>query len=122
MRNKVFLATPTTLMALLNVVAHGWRQQEMAENAERIGQAGRELYDRLAKFVEHFSGIGDALSRAGKAFDAAVGSYQSRIQPAARRLAEQAAIPGKELPDVPAIDGPTRALPAPEGESQADGG
>jgi DNA recombination protein RmuC len=97
-------------MALLNVVAHGWRQQEMAENAERIGQAGKDLYDRLAKFVEHFSGIGDALSRAGKAFDAAVGSYQSRIQPAARRLAEQAAIPGEELPDVPPADGPTRML------------
>jgi DNA recombination protein RmuC len=110
MQNKVFLATPTTLMALLNVVAHGWRQQEMAENAERIGQAGKDLYDRLAKFVEHFSGIGDALSRAGKAFDAAVGSYQSRIQPAARRLAEQAAIPGEELPDVPPADGPTRML------------
>ena len=122
MQNKVFLATPTTLMALLNVVAHGWRQQEMAENAERIGQAGKVLYDRLATFVEHFSGIGDALSRAGKAFDAAVGSYQSRIQPAARRLAEQAAISDKELPDVPPVDGPTRALPAPDGESQAEGG
>jgi DNA recombination protein RmuC len=122
MQNKVFLATPTTLMALLNVVAHGWRQQEMAENAERIGQAGKDLYDRLAKFVEHFSGIGDALSRAGKAFDAAVGSYQSRIQPAARRLAEQAAVSDKELPDVPPVDGPTRALPAPDGESQAQGG
>ena len=110
MANKVFLATPTTLMALLNVVAHGWRQQEMAENAERIGQAGKDLYDRLAKFVEHFSGIGDALSRAGKAFDAAVGSYQSRIQPAARRLAEQAAVSDKELHDVPPVDGPTRML------------
>ncbi|MCX5677257.1 MAG: DNA recombination protein RmuC [Planctomycetota bacterium] len=110
MQNKVFLATPTTLMALLNVVAHGWRQQEMAENAERIGQAGKELFERLVKFVEHFSGIGDGLRRAVKAYDGAVGSYEARIQPAARRLADQAAIDAKELPEVPAIDGPTRML------------
>ena len=110
MQNKVFLATPTTLMALLNVVAHGWRQQEMAENAEQIGVAGKELFDRLVKFVEHFSGIGDGLRRAVKAYDGAVGSYEARIQPAARHLAAQAAIQTKDLADVPAIDGPTRTI------------
>jgi DNA recombination protein RmuC len=121
MANKVFLATPTTLMALLNVVAHGWRQQEMAENAERIGQAGKELFERLTKFVEHFSGIGDGLRRAVKAYDGAVGSYESRIQPAARRLAEQAAISDKALPEVPAIDGPTRMLGPAEESKPAEG-
>jgi len=114
MRSKVFLATPTTLMALLNVVAHGWRQQEMAENAERIGEAGRELHERLAKFVEHFARIGDGLQRAAKAYDAAVASYESRVVPSARRLAERAALGDAELPAVPAVDGPARALPPPE--------
>ena len=121
MANKVFLATPTTLMALLNVVAHGWRQQEMAENAERIGEAGKELFERLVKFVEHFSGIGDGLRRAVKAYDGAVGSYEARIQPAARRLADQAAIAAKELPEVPAIDGPTRMLGPAEDSKGAQG-
>jgi DNA recombination protein RmuC len=121
MKSGVVLASPTTLLALLKAVAYGWRQEEMAENAERIGQAGKDLYDRLAKFVEHFSGIGDALSRAGKAFDAAVGSYQSRIQPAARRLAEQAAVSDKELPDVPPVDGPTRMLGPAEESKEAEG-
>jgi len=110
MANKVFLATPTTLMALLNVVAHGWRQQEMAENAERIGEAGRELYERVAKFIEHFAKVGDGLDRASKAYQAACRSYESRIQPSAKRLAEQAAILEKELPEVPTVDGPGRAL------------
>jgi DNA recombination protein RmuC len=112
MRSKVFLATPTTLMALLNVVAHGWRQQEMAENAERIGEAGRELYERVSKFIEHFARVGDGLDRASKAYQAACRSYESRIQPSAKRLAEQAAILEKELPEVPTVDGPGRALPA----------
>ncbi len=110
MRSKVFLATPTTLMALLNVVAHGWHQQEMAENAGKIGEAGRELFDRISKFIEHFAKVGEGLGRAAKAYDAAAASYESRVEPAARRLADQAAILQRELPDVPRIDGPTRML------------
>jgi DNA recombination protein RmuC len=85
----------------------------MAENAEKIGEAGKELYDRLAKFIEHFSRVGEGLGRAVKAYEGALGSYESRIQPQARRLAEQAAILGKELPDVPHVDGPTRLIAPP---------
>ena len=114
MRSRVFLATPTTLMALLNVVAHGWRQQEMAENAEAIGETGRELFERVTKFVEHFAKIGEGLGRAAKAYDAAVGSYESRVRPSAERLAQQSAALGKELPAPEPASGPTRALP--EGE------
>lgn len=111
MRSKVFLATPTTLMALLNVVAHGWRQQEMAENAERIAEAGRDLFERLRVFAEHFGKVGEGLRRAVNAYDQAVGSYESRLQPGARRLAELGASSGKELPEVPTVEGPTRSLP-----------
>jgi len=114
MRSRVFLATPTTLMALLNVVAHGWRQQEMAENAEAIGETGRELFERVTKFIEHFAKIGEGLGRAAKAYDAAVGSYESRVRPSAERLAQQSAALGKELPAPEPAPGPTRALP--EGE------
>jgi DNA recombination protein RmuC len=97
-------------MALLNVVAHGWHQQEMAENAGKIGEAGRELFDRISKFIEYFTKVGDGLGRAAESYNKAVGSYQTRVEPAARRLAEQAAILQRELPDVPRIDGPTRML------------
>ena len=119
MRSRVFLATPTTLMALLGVVAHGWHQQEMAENAEKIGDAGRELYDRVWKLVEHFSKIGDGLNRAAKSYDEAFRSYESRVLPSARRLAEQAAIIGKDLPEVTRVDGPSRSLPAPDAGGEA---
>ena len=115
MRSRVFLATPTTLMALLNVVAHGWRQQEMAENAEAIGETGRELFERVSKLVEHFGKIGDGLNRAAKAYDAALGSYESRVRPSAERLAQQSAALEKELPAPEPAQGPVRALP--EGET-----
>jgi DNA recombination protein RmuC len=117
MQSRVFLATPTTLMALLNVVSHGWRQQEMAENAERIGQTGRELFDRVCKFMEHFGKLGHSLTAASRAYDAAVGSYESRVRPAAERLAQQAAVGGKELPAVDPAVAPSRELALPEGET-----
>ena len=114
MRSRTFLATPTTLMALLGVVAHGWHEQNVAENAEKIGAAGRELFERVSKFVEHFSRVGDGLNRAAKAYNDARGSYQLRVVPAAGRLAEQAALGEKELPDLPPVDGPSRAIAPPE--------
>jgi len=109
-RSNVVLASPVNLIALLKAVAHGWRQQEMAENAKRIGETGRKLYDRVRVFVEHFGKVGDGISRAAKAYDAAVGSYESRIAPSARRLADQAAVSGKELPEVERAAHPTRLI------------
>jgi DNA recombination protein RmuC len=110
MAGGVVLATPTTLIALLKAVHYGWRQQEMAENAERIGETGRELYDRVRVFVEHFGKVGDGISRAAKAYDAAVRSYESRIAPSARRLADQAAVGDKALPEVERAAHPTRLI------------
>ena len=122
MRGRVFLATPTTLMALLNIVAHGWHQQEMAASAEAIGQCGRELYERVVKFVEHFGRVGEGLSRASKAYDAAVGSYESRVRPSAERLAEKTAALGQALPEVAPVDGPARALPEAQARPAEPGG
>jgi len=110
----VVIATPMTLYALLRAVAAGWQEKMLAENAERIGDAGRELYERVSKFIEHFAKVGDGLDRASKAYQAACRSYESRIQPSAKRLAEQAAILEKELPEVPTVDGPSRAISLPD--------
>jgi DNA recombination protein RmuC len=122
MKSGVVLASPTTLLALLKAVAYGWRQEALAENAQRIADTGRELYERVRVFADFFRKIGNGLKAATDAYSAAVGSYQTRLEPGARRLAELGASSGKELPDVPPVDGPTRALPAPDGESQAQGG
>ena len=114
-RSNVVLASPATLFALLKAVATGWQEHALAENAEKIADVGRELYERVRVFAENFRDVGSGLRSAAKAYDAAVGSYQSRLEPGARKLAELGASSGKELPEVEGVEGPTRALP--EGET-----
>ncbi|HUU11581.1 MAG TPA: DNA recombination protein RmuC [Phycisphaerae bacterium] len=109
-RSNVILASPATLIALLRAVACGWQEEALAENAEKIGQTGRELFERVATFVGHFARVGDGLKKAAEAYDGAVGSYESRVKPAARRLADQTAVSDAALPDVESARHPTRLI------------
>jgi DNA recombination protein RmuC len=88
MRQQVLIASPTLLVALLRAVAYGWQQEDLAANARQIARVGRDLYGRLAKFVEHLEGVGKAIDKAGGAYDQAVGSLETRVLPAARELKE----------------------------------
>jgi DNA recombination protein RmuC len=110
MQCGVVLATPTTLIALLKAVAYGWRQEELAENAERIADAGKQLYDRVCKFAEHLDNIGGGLDKACKAHAQAVGSYDRMLVPGARKLADMGASTGKDLPDVRTVESPVRQV------------
>lgn len=99
--NNVLIASPTTLIALLLAVRHGWRQQQMAENAERIAAAGRELYDRMCTFVDHLNAVRVGIEKAAEAYNSALGNWERRTLPSARRLKDLgAAEPGKELADL----------------------
>ena len=83
---KIVLASPTTLIALLLAVAHGWREQHIAEHAEEISEIGKELYDRISKFREQYAKVGKQLASAVDAFNGSLGSMDSRVLVSARKL------------------------------------
>jgi DNA recombination protein RmuC len=83
---QVVLATPVTFVALLRAIEHGWRQVGVTEHAQRISDAGKELNERLGVLVDHLSRMGGALGRAVESFNQAVGSFNSRLLPTARKL------------------------------------
>lgn len=85
---RVLLATPVTLVALLKAVAYSWQQKQASENAEQVIEAGRQLFERVCVFAEHLAGMRRGLISAVESFNQVVGSWQTRLLPAARRFQE----------------------------------
>ncbi len=116
---RVVLASPTNLIALLYAVAHGWQQQRVAESAQQISELGQTLYDRVRVFVSHFESLRRALDGATDAYNAAVGSLETRVLPSARRFRELGTSSCGELPDLEPISRRTRRLQAPDAAEEA---
>ena len=114
MARKVVVATPTTLVALLRAIAYGWRQEQVAANAEGIRKLGSELYDRLRTLATHFDSVGTALGRAVNAYNAFVGSMETRVLPSARRFRDLGAASGDEIAPLVVVEQAPRQPDAPE--------
>lgn len=95
--SRVILATPTTFIALLMAVAYGWQQEKVATHAKEVNEKGRELYERVRVFADHFASIGTHLGKSVGAYNKAVNSAERRFLPAARKLVELGAANEKEI-------------------------
>jgi DNA recombination protein RmuC len=82
----VLIATPVTLIALLRAVAIGWRQEDLARNAQEVAKVGNALYDGLQTFMEHYVKLGKNLDTAITAYNASVGSVERSVLSRARKL------------------------------------
>jgi DNA recombination protein RmuC len=94
---RVIPATPTTLIALLQAIAYGWKQDKIAAEAKNIADMGREIYRRIGVFFDHFERVGKSLSASVKSYNEASLSAETRLLPQARKfekLAPEAKING----------------------------
>ena len=115
LEQRVIPASPTTLIALLRAVAYGWQQEAMEENARKISELGRNLYEATRKLGEHFETLGSRLKGALDAYNSAVGSLEGNVLIKARKFKEyQAANGGEEIKALEPIDRVPRMLQAPE--------
>jgi DNA recombination protein RmuC len=110
---SVVITTPSTLIALLKTVAYGWRQSEVVHNAALIRDLGQELYRRLATFDGHLARMGQRLTAAVEAYNAAVGSLERQVLPQARRFSELGVTADAPLPVLEQVTQLTRNPDAP---------
>jgi DNA recombination protein RmuC len=132
---SVIPAGPLTLLAHLKAAAYGWRQERISENAARISDLGKELYDRLSTLSGHFCTVGKHLGAAVGAYNSTVGSLERRVLVHARRFKDLGAATGEDLEELEPVDvrprdlhagRPLEALPAacpsPRVGGELDGG
>jgi len=115
MARRVLIATPTTLLAMLRAVAYGWQQERVAESAQAISELGRELHGRLVKLSSLLATLGTRLNSTVRAYNDAVGSYEARVLPAARRFEDHGSVAaGRELPELEPVTVSARSVHAAE--------
>jgi DNA recombination protein RmuC len=116
-KQRVLIASPLTLIALLRAAALGWRQERLNVNAEEISQLGRELYDRVRLMTDRLDTVGTRLDSVVRAYNEAVGTYESRVLVSVRRFRELGAATGQEIGSTSPVDTTPRKL---ESASQLD--
>jgi len=111
---KVLVATPTTLIALLKAIGYGWRQERLAQNAFEISRIGRELYERLSKLAESFAMVGTHLDRATRSYNEAAGTFERRVLVSARRMKEKGVTVAEDIPELPLLECASKPITVPE--------
>ena len=105
----VVIATPSTLLALLRTVAHSWRQERLARDADQVLEVGRRLHARLSTLSGHLTRLGSALSSTLTRYNETVGSYEGSVLVAARRF-DDLGVAESPVPTPPPVEATVRTL------------
>jgi DNA recombination protein RmuC len=116
MLNKVVIATPATLVALLKAVAYGWRQEKMAENSAKVAEEGKKLLDAINVWAGHFLKLRGAVFDVVQHFNAVQGSVERNVLPKARLMKELGVQTLKDIPTIEPVSEVPRAAELPKGE------
>lgn len=107
---RVILATPTTLIALLRAVAYGWRWEAIARNSEEISRLGSQVYERMDILTDHLASVGSALAKAVDSYNQAVGSLETRYLPSVRKFKQLGATSAEDIRTLEPIEQAPRIL------------
>ena len=108
--NRVVIATPTTLIAVLKAISYGWRQEQIAKNAQMIAEQGRQVYERFSTFLDHLRKMKKSLEEAVISYNKMIGSLEGRVLPSVRRFKELGATAEEEIPMIDPIEQTPRRL------------
>lgn len=106
---NIIVATPTTLIAILRAVAHGWKQEHLSKSAREIAKLGQELYERVGTVCDHWNKVGKSLSQAVESYNQSIASLESRVLVTARKLKESGSLT-QELPNMLPVDKTPREM------------
>lgn len=113
--NKVLIASPTTLMALVKAIAYGWQQDRMAKNVVEVQKLATEIYERLTTFGGHLDKVGRSLGQSVNAYNSAVASLETRVLPSTRKFEALGVVPeNSDLSSPKGVELDPRQLTAPE--------
>lgn len=122
-QRNVIIATPTTMLALLRTVAYAWRQEALAENAQKVLSVGKELYARLVTMTGHVTRTGRALETATKSYNQMIGSLERNVLTSARRMVELDVVDERDAVDeLKGINEVPRPITKPELLAADEGG
>lgn len=74
---NVLLVSPSTLLAVLRMVANVWRQESQGRNAQQIAEQGARMYDKFVGFIEDLEEIGKRIDQTQKAYQDAHGKLST---------------------------------------------
>ena len=85
-QEKVIIATPITLIALLKAISFAWQQEAIAKNARQIGEVGKIVFANLEKLIEQSKMFSRRMAKNAEEYDKINSFIEKHIVPSAEKL------------------------------------